>query len=60
MTKEEEKKSVAEAVWLNYFNGVLHKDGLINDKEWAQMSRKISAHSRAPVKRKRRDDHDER
>lgn len=44
MTKEEQQKTAAEAIWLNYFNGVLHREGIISDRSWSQMSRRINFH----------------
>ena len=39
---EEREKSMAEDIWLNYFNRYLFQNGTISEKEYKRMTEKIA------------------
>ena len=41
------EKRVAEGVWLDYFNRYLLENGVITEREYAQMSEKIAERDRS-------------
>lgn len=41
-TDEEREKRLAEALWLNYFNNFLFREGTITEKEYKRMVEKIA------------------
>lgn len=41
-TADEKEKRAAEAIWLNYFNRYLFKEGTISEKEYKRMTEKIA------------------
>lgn len=56
MIQKQQKKAVAEALILNYFNDALLKAGAIDQQVWRQMSAKIRNRGGAQAKRKQRDE----
>ena len=40
---EEQKREVAEQIWLDYFNRVLYDKGMITEDEWNRMTNRIDA-----------------
>ena len=42
LTIEQQKKNMAELMWLNYFNQTLFEKGLINENERNRMKNNIS------------------
>ena len=42
LTVEQQKKNMAELMWLNYFNQTLFEKGLINENERNRMKNNIS------------------
>ena len=42
---EQQKKSVAEQLWLHYYNQTLYEKGLITERERNKMNHKINARS---------------
>ncbi len=51
MSEEQQKKSVVEEIWLNYFNQVLFAQGIITEHERNKMSLQIS-NKKPPAKKK--------
>lgn len=47
-TLEQQKKQIAEQVWLGYFNQTLFEKGLITESERNRMSNRIASRSRLP------------
>ena len=41
------EKRIAEGVWLDYFNRYLLENGVITEREYAQMSEKIAERDRS-------------
>ena len=49
MTLEEQKKQIADELWLNYYNDILHEKGIINESVRNKMKRLIN--NRTPPKK---------
>lgn len=52
LTKEQQRKAMAELMWLNYFNQTLYEKGLITEAERNKMKNNISR--RRPSSRRSR------
>ena len=50
--KEQQRKAVAEALWLNYFNRFLFEKGLITESERNRMTTLIANRSSAAAERR--------
>lgn len=45
------KAIIIEELWLIYFNDTLRKQGLISEREWVQMTNKISERTAHKMKK---------
>ena len=50
--KEQQRKAVAEELWLNYFNRVLFEQGMITESERNRMTTLIANRSSAAAERR--------
>ena len=39
--QEDQKRRIAEQLWLHYYNRVLYERGIIDEDEWTRMSNRI-------------------
>lgn len=53
LTPEEQRRRMAEAAWLNYFNNVLYEQNMITEQQRNQLTNKIA--SRKPSTAKNND-----
>jgi|GEM_PF-2512331 len=55
MTLEEQKKQIADELWLNYYNDILHEKGIINESVRNKMKWLINnrAQSKKTISRKK-------
>ena len=51
ITIEQQKKELAELMWLNYFNQTLYEKGLISENERNKMKNNISRRKPSPKSR---------
>ena len=47
MTVSEQKKQIAESIWLDYFNRTLFAKGLISEKERNKMATRIAGRNQS-------------
>lgn len=59
LSHEEQRKKVAEELWLNYFNQTLFESGLITEQMRNKMTSQICSRSSASGKQKRKKQKDD-
>lgn len=51
LSNEEQRRLVAEQLWLHYYNQTLYKQGLITESERNRMTNRINARKRSEPSR---------
>ena len=50
---QKDKQLIAENIWLNYFNNVLYRDGIITQKAYQKMIHRINSRNQPVLKQQK-------